>query len=101
MLTNLLQVFKLFSSVCSEYNDYSIPYFKFPYLCIIIFRYRRYFGVIVTHYTSAVYSARRTEMVEVLGLTLFYLDRDRPVEIHSPFSDLPLQVIILTLLSLF
>ena len=57
------------------------------------YRYRRYFGVIVTHYTSAVYSARRTEMVEVLAMTLFYLDRDRPIEIHSPYSDLPLQVI--------
>ena len=53
--------------------------------------------MIVTHYTSAVYSARRTEMVEVLGMTLFYLDRDRPVEIHSPYSDLPLQVIVFSL----
>ena len=64
---------------------------------VFCYRYRRYFGVIVTHYTSAVYSARRTEMVEVLGMTLFYLDRDRPVEIHSPYSNLPLQVNVYSL----
>ena len=31
------------------------------------------------HYTTMLYAARRTEMEEVLGWTLYYLDPDSPV----------------------
>ena len=61
----------------------------------MIFRYRRYFGVVVTHYTAMVYSARYAEMVEVLGQTLFYLNPNAPVQLDSPLSDLPRQVKVL------
>ena len=61
----------------------------------MIFRYRRYFGVVVTHYTAMVYSARYAEMVEVLGQTLFYLNPNAPVQLDSPLSDLPCQVKVL------
>ena len=61
----------------------------------MIFRYHRYFGVVVTHYTAMVYSARYAEMVEVLGQTLFYLNPNAPVQLDSPLSDLPRQVKVL------
>ena len=63
-------------------------------ICYIVYRYRRYFGVIVTHQAAALFSARRNEMIDVLTLTLFYLDARSPVVVHSPFSDLPRAVMI-------
>ena len=65
-------------------------------ICYIVYRYRRYFGVIVTHQAAALFSARRNEMIDVLTLTLFYLDARSPVVVHSPFSDLPREVMIYT-----
>ena len=56
-------------------------------------RYRRYFGVVVTHQAAALFSARRDEMIDVMTQTLFYLDARRPVVVHSPFSSLPRQVL--------
>ena len=58
-------------------------------------RYRRYFGVIVTHYTASLHTARRTEMVEVLGTVLMYLNPYEPVPVDSTYSDLPLQVVLI------
>ena len=56
-------------------------------------RYRHYFGVVVTHQAAALFSARRDEMIDVMTQTLFYLDARRPVVVHSPFSNLPRQVL--------
>ena len=40
----------------------------------------------------ALYSARRDEMVEAVQATLFYMNPDAPIPVHSPFSALPYEV---------
>ena len=38
------------------------------------FSYRRYFGVIIPHKKAAIFSARRSELIDVMDQTLHYLD---------------------------
>ena len=45
---------------------------------------------VLSRFDAAVYTARRTEMLEIVEATLFYLD-DRPV-VHSEVSGLPFMV---------
>ena len=53
------------------------------------FSYRRYFGVIVPHKKAAIFSARRSELIDVMDQTLHYLDPKAMVRIYSPYSDVP------------
>ena len=55
----------------------------------MIFRYRRYFGVVVPHKKAAVYTARRSELIDLMDQTLFFLNRTAMVRVYSPYSDLP------------
>ena len=58
-------------------------------LCDLSFSFRRYFGIVITHFQVAVYTARRDEMVDVVQATLFYMNPDAPIPVHSPYSALP------------
>ena len=49
----------------------------------------------ITHFQAAIYTARRDEMVDAVQATLFYMNPDAPIPVHSPYSALPYQVIIL------
>ena len=49
----------------------------------------------MTHYEAAIYTARRLEMCEIVEQTLFYF-LDRPM-VHSPLSELPFMVSVLTI----
>ena len=59
---------------------------------ILLYSYRRYFGIVISHYQVALYSARRDEMVEMVQATLFYMNPDAPIPVHSPYSALPYEV---------
>ena len=61
-------------------------------MCSLICSYRRYFSIVISHYQVALYSARRDEMVEVVQATLFYMNPDAPIPIHSAYSALPYEV---------
>ena len=54
--------------------------------------YRRYFGIVIGHYQVALYSARRDEMVEVVQATLFYMNPDAPIPVHSLRASIPYEV---------
>ena len=54
--------------------------------------FRRYFGIIIPHFQVAIYSARRDEMVDIVQATLFYMNPDAPIPVHSPYSALPYEV---------
>ena len=57
--------------------------------------FRRYFGVEVGHLQMAIYTARQEEMVNVVRATLFYMNPDEPVPIHSMSAlSSPYQVIL-------
>ena len=60
---------------------------------IFLFSFRRYFGIVITHFQVAIYTARRDEMVDVVQATLFYMNPDAPIPVHSPYSALPYQVL--------
>ena len=45
--------------------------------------FRRYFGVEIGHLQMAIYTSRREEMINVVRTTLFYLNPDEPVPVHS------------------
>ena len=45
--------------------------------------FRRYFGVEVGHLQMAIYTSRREEMINVVRSTLFYMNADEPVPVHS------------------
>ena len=46
-------------------------------------RFRRYFGIEISHLQMAIYTARREEMISVVRSTLRYLSADAPVFVHS------------------
>ena len=56
---------------------------------ILLLSFRRYFGVIISHRQAAIFTARRSEMVDVMDHTLFYLNRSAMVCIYSPYSTVP------------
>ena len=59
---------------------------------VLLFSFRRYFGIVITHFQAAIYTARRDEMVDVVQATLFYMNPDAPIPVHSAYSALPYQV---------
>ena len=59
-----------------------------------------YFGIVITHFQVAIYTARRDEMVDVMQAALFYMNPDGPIPIHSPYSALPYQVLSVLLITL-
>ena len=46
----------------------------------------------ISHYQVALYSARRDEMVEAVQSTLFYMNPDAPIPVHSTYAALPYEV---------
>ena len=64
-------------------------------LFVLLYSFRRYFGIVISHYQVALYSARRDEMVETVQATLFYMNPDAPIPVHSTYAALPYKVRIL------
>ena len=64
---------------------------------LTLFSYRRYFGVVIPHQKAALYTARRSELIDVMDQTLFFLNRSAMVRIYSPYSDVPRYVSISSL----
>ena len=64
-------------------------------LFVLLYSFRRYFGIVISHYQVALYSARRDEMVETVQATLFYMNPDAPIPVHSTYAALPYEVRIL------
>ena len=46
----------------------------------------------ISHYQVALYSARRDEMVEAVQSTLFYMNPEAPIPVHSTYAALPYEV---------
>ena len=61
-------------------------------LFVLLYSFRRYFGIVISHYQVALYSACRDEMVETVQATLFYLNPDAPIPVHSTYAALPYEV---------
>ena len=71
-------------------------FFKFIILSLYnSLSFRRYFGIVISHFQVAIYTARRDEMVDVVQATLFYMNPDAPIPVHSPYSALPYEVKII------
>ena len=58
----------------------------------LLYSFRRYFGIMISHYQVALYSARRDEMVEAVQSTLFYMNTEAPIPVHSTYAALPCEV---------
>ena len=61
-------------------------------LFVLLYSFRRYFGIVISHYQVALYSARRDEMVEAVQSTLFYMNTEAPIPVHSTYAALPYEV---------
>ena len=61
-------------------------------LFVLLCSFRRYFGIVISHYQVALYSARRDEMIETVQTTLFYMNPDHPIPVHSTYAALPYEV---------
>ena len=83
------EVYFIIRSYSSNYrnNIVASDIFSFRYSS-----YRRYFGIVIGHYQVALYSARRDEMVEVVQATLFYMNPDAPIPVHSLRASIPYEV---------
>ena len=46
----------------------------------------------ISHYQVALYTARRDEMVETVQKTLFYMNPEHPIPVHSTYATLPYEV---------
>ena len=58
--------------------------------------FRRYFGVEIGHLQMAIYTSRREEMINVVRSTLFYMNANEPVPVHSLSAlSSPYQVILI------
>ena len=58
--------------------------------------FRRYFGIEIGHLQMAIYTSRREEMINVVRTTLFYMNPDEPVPVHSLSAlSSPYQVILI------
>ena len=58
--------------------------------------FHRYFGVEIGHLQMAIYTSRREEMINVVRSTLFYMNADEPVPVHSLLAlSSPYQVILI------
>ena len=49
---------------------------------MFVFSFRRYFGIVISHFQVAIYTARRDEMVDVVQATLFYMNPDAPIPVR-------------------
>ena len=87
-----LWVFSLCSpAFLKSLNSNSVENFVLASFLSFINRFYSVDGVrVLTRFDAAVYTARRTEMLEIVETTLFYLI-DRPV-VHSEVSGLPYMV---------
>ena len=63
--------------------------YRILYVFFYFVRYRRYFGVVLPHKKAATYTARRSELIDLMDQTLFFLNRTAMVRVYSPYSDLP------------
>ena len=62
----------------------------------IFHSFRRYFGVEIGHLQMAIYTSCREEMINVVRTTLFYMNPDEPVPVHSLSAlSSPYQVILI------
>ena len=58
--------------------------------------FRHYFGVEIGHLQMAIYTSRREEMINVVRATLFYMNPNEPVPVHSLSAlSSPYQVILI------
>ena len=73
-----------------------ITLFSLIRLMFIFHSFRRYFGVEIGHLQMAIYTSRREEMINVVRATLFYMNPDEPVPVHSLSAlSSPYQVILI------
>ena len=62
----------------------------------VYYSFHRYFGVEIGHLQMAIYTSRREEMINVVRSTLFYMNADEPVPVHSLSAlSSPYQVILI------
>ena len=61
-------------------------------LFVLLCSFRRYFGIVISHYQVALYTARRDEMIETVQKTLFYMNPEHPIPVHSTYATLPYEV---------
>ena len=54
--------------------------------------FRRYFGIVISHFQLALYTARRDEMVEAVQNTMFYMNPSHPIPVHSTYTTQPYEV---------
>ena len=59
---------------------------------LILCSFRRYFGIVISHFQVAIFTARCVEIADVVQATLFYMNPDAPIPVHSPYSALPYEV---------
>ena len=86
---NCLNFFRVISFLSGAYYELL---FRQDHLFYYLFSFRRYFGVEIGHLQMAIYIARREEMIEVVRTTLFYMNPDEPVPVHSLSATTPYQV---------
>ena len=78
--------------------DFVILFKLFDTIDVRFHSFRRYFGVEIGHLQMAIYTSRREEMINVVRSTLFYMNADEPVPVHSLSAlSSPYQVIFFTL----
>ena len=76
--------------------DFVVLFKLFDTVNVHFHSFRRYFGVEIGHLQMAIYTSRREEMINVVRTTLFYLNADEPVPVHSLSAlSSPYQVIFL------
>ena len=66
----------------NQYSDF------FVFLC----SFRRYFSIVISHYQVALYTARQEEMIETVQKTLFYMNPEHPIPVHSTYATMPYEV---------
>ena len=83
---------------CSRWVSSPTTVKFFLYWMLNIFRsFRRYFGIVISHFQLALYTARRDEMVEAVQSTMFYMNPSHPIPVHSTYTSQPYEVCILCL----
>ena len=82
LFPSFLQSAPIVSTVNLFYYLFRIRRYSFN-TSIFFYSFRRYFGVEIGHLQMAIYTARREEMVNVVRATLFYMNPDEPVPVHS------------------
>ena len=80
-------------------NIYRISNWGYPSsdFFIVFFSFRRYFGIVISHFQLALYTARRDEMIEAVQNTMFYMNPIHPIPVHSTYTTQPYEVHLLCL----